>query len=356
MLKKTTIILLSFILCGIVGSAQHIDKEKYENLVDFVKHYYENAYLNKKKKQKLKDTEEAIQNKKNQLGDAIENKKNSFDTTWNKDKVIETLIALPTDKPEPNEKSFDHFLKDEKKELKEHLEQLMNDEADANITDGQDIPIDTARTDTTIPAGGKTSFPWSWIIVIAITSIAIWESLLRKRLLIFIPNKKHKDNGTENHKLKTENKSLKNEVKKLETKNKELFDENIHLGQKIESYQYKSKRVAVSEIENETDKNTHDPISTLYSDAIIDGFFNRVREVPNEDTIFELHLQIEQMANFTIYPSAYKRVIANPDFLEGCDKQALHNAQNVTIESQGIAQKQPDGKWKITKKPNIIIS
>ena len=106
----------------------------------------------------------------------------------------------------------------------------------------------------------------------------------------------------------------------------------------------------------EKEKTTETSAFVFYADAIIDGFFNHVKETPNENTIFELRLKNMQTANFTVHTAAYKRVIANPSFLEGCEKQVLDNAQNVRIESEGTAQQQADGKWKVIKKLNIIIN
>ncbi|MDR0835053.1 MAG: hypothetical protein LBN11_00525 [Tannerella sp.] len=106
----------------------------------------------------------------------------------------------------------------------------------------------------------------------------------------------------------------------------------------------------------ETINNEQQTATTLYADAITDGYFSRVKETPNEDSVFEVHLQNAQTATFTVYQSAYQRIIANPSFLEGCDKQVLNSAQTVEIVSKGTAQKQMDGKWQITKKLNVIIN
>ena len=99
-------------------------------------------------------------------------------------------------------------------------------------------------------------------------------------------------------------------------------------------------------------KNT----SILYADAIIEDFFNRVTEEPNANTIFELNMQSAENCTFTIYTAAHPRIIANPSFLEGCKKQVLNNTRIVEIQSKGEAQRQVDGKWKITKKLNVIIN
>jgi hypothetical protein len=100
----------------------------------------------------------------------------------------------------------------------------------------------------------------------------------------------------------------------------------------------------------------NDDTTTLYADSISNDFFNRVSTQSNEDTVFELNLKNANVATFTVYHQVYSRVIKRPEFLEGCDKQILPNAQTVHIESLGEVQKQPDGRWKITKKAKIILN
>ena len=134
--------------------------------------------------------------------------------------------------------------------------------------------------------------------------------------------------------------------KELEKANEELIKENIELGEQIAGYQSKNQTAIDA---------SPSFVPTLYADAIVDGFFNRVKEAPNDDTVFELCLQNAQSAVFTIYHFAYQRIIANPSFLEGCDKQVLNNAQKIEIESEGTAVQQADGKWEILKKPVVII-
>jgi len=98
---------------------------------------------------------------------------------------------------------------------------------------------------------------------------------------------------------------------------------------------------------------------SLYADNIINGQFHRVKEQPDEDTIFELILSKagDVQAKVIVYEPAHKRVIANPAFLEGCEKQILNNATSVTMQREGIAQKDVDiGKWMITTTPEVIIS
>jgi uncharacterized repeat protein (TIGR02543 family) len=96
---------------------------------------------------------------------------------------------------------------------------------------------------------------------------------------------------------------------------------------------------------------------TLYADSIFDGKFNRVRETPNDDTIFELNLAraSDMRADVVVYREAYRKVIANPAYLEGCEKQIL-GSNTVTIQRKGIAIKDDSGNWIISKKPEVQIS
>jgi cell division protein FtsB len=97
--------------------------------------------------------------------------------------------------------------------------------------------------------------------------------------------------------------------------------------------------------------------TSLYADAIINGKFNRVKEFPNEDTIFELKLNKadDMRATVTIYEAANRRIIANPSFLEGCEKQILGNS-SVTMLREGVAQKDGSGNWAITTTLEVKIS
>ena len=94
----------------------------------------------------------------------------------------------------------------------------------------------------------------------------------------------------------------------------------------------------------------------LYADRIKDdGTFNEVTESPNNDTVFELEVELEKSdsAKFTIYKGAYNKIIRHPEFLNGCDIQKNGNTRMEIIF--GKAQEQ-NGKWTVTTKANIKIS
>ena len=108
---------------------------------------------------------------------------------------------------------------------------------------------------------------------------------------------------------------------------------------------------SVSEV---TEKEHH---TKMYADTIIDDKFWKVTEVPNKDTIFELLLENSSAttAKVTVAESAYRRILANPSYLEWTTKQVLNGATKVIIKEMGEAQKWFDGKRTITKKPEIRL-
>jgi cell division protein FtsB len=96
----------------------------------------------------------------------------------------------------------------------------------------------------------------------------------------------------------------------------------------------------------------------LYADSIFEGKFNCVRETPNDDTIFELKFNRagDTQAKVVVYREAYGKVIANPAYLEGCEKQVLVGGNTVTMQREGVAIKDGNGDWIIRTKPEVKIS
>ena len=93
----------------------------------------------------------------------------------------------------------------------------------------------------------------------------------------------------------------------------------------------------------------------LYAMNIIDGFFNRVSKQILGTPIFELTLTSSNSASFTVYKNAYKRVLASPEILEGCDKQTLSDTPHDLQIVEGKASLQSDGKWKIDQKASVRL-
>lgn len=408
MLVRIVIILITFILCGTIGSAHNIDNKTYEQWVNYVNCYYVKAYCDRKRKQNNEEGKQILelytkeikenlkkvvddidgvgkiktgnfgklkqQEKCEMLIDFIGGKKSRFDSKWDRDQIIDELINLPTDKPGPGNKSFDFYLEKEKGLLKEKIEKEFPEQYNEEVQAGE-----TIKTQVVEPSGKKNlpergsetekssklmEIPWFRILLIAVIGVITWGIVWKRKWLkkVLLSNVKSKSLHEKSYKeLKAEIVNMQNRMEKIEKQYKKL-SQKLEFGKEHKKQEYNSQNVIITTSEEKVEKIVIDKPepqrfpSVLYSDAIIDGYFNRVIEASNEDTVFELCLRNEQMAAFFIYNNAYKRIIANPSFLEGCDKQILNNAQHIKVENEGLAQRQADGKWKIIKKPNIIIS
>lgn len=96
-------------------------------------------------------------------------------------------------------------------------------------------------------------------------------------------------------------------------------------------------------------------IQLLYADNINEkGVFSHVTERPNDDTFFVLTSKSDSHASFTLYQPAYDKIIANPAFLEGCEKQIVGNT-SVIVTDEGEAKKEGNGKWRVTSKVVVEI-
>ena len=176
------------------------------------------------------------------------------------------------------------------------------------------------------------------------------------------PEKPEKtDYVREYEKLKDEFHALDKDYERLKKSNSVLLSERNEWEKK---YKELKKQVEKTHGNAESSKQNTDnqniskpvaPVTVLYADAIVDDFFNEVKEMPDEDAIFELDLHNPYTASFTIYHSAKQKILANPSVLNGCNKQVLNNAQNVKIESEGKAQLQANDKWKVLQKLNVTI-
>lgn len=94
---------------------------------------------------------------------------------------------------------------------------------------------------------------------------------------------------------------------------------------------------------------------SLYAESIVNDKLMRVKESPNEDSIFELKLQGDSRASVTIYKGAHNRVLQNPSFLDGCDKQVIGNS-SLSVRQEGRAEKDENGKWKLVSKVDVILN
>lgn len=161
----------------------------------------------------------------------------------------------------------------------------------------------------------------------------------------------------------TELSRLQTKIQTLEREKEKLLKENISLGEKIDrmkAAQSNTNRTRTAEArhvpESQVTSQPAEPPTALYADAIIDDFFVKVRETPNEDSIFVLQVNGKNSADFDIYANAYSKVVANPSYLDGCEKQILCETKQIEILSKGFAQQvDANGKWKVINKLNVII-
>lgn len=177
--------------------------------------------------------------------------------------------------------------------------------------------------------------------------------------LDLVKNELQKTKGKFNEitRLKARVQSLEKEKRELVAKNTSLLEENVTLGENIDSMKESLCVEATQHVtEEQSSKSSDKQPKNLYAETIIDDYFVKVSDTPTEDTVFVLNMIDENEASFTIYTPAYQRVIANPAFLEGCDKQVLAVTMQIDIDSKGIARQDfSNGKWKIINKLNVII-
>jgi hypothetical protein len=137
---------------------------------------------------------------------------------------------------------------------------------------------------------------------------------------------------------------------------KSLIEQN----QKIENQKNKLKEIEEKEkrtIEKNIKPNPG-PIS-LYAGCIKNGlrgnYFYNVKDIPDEDTVFELKLQNESVATVTLYIQACNKILSNPSLLEGCNKKISGNS-TIRILAEGEAQRlEPNNFWLLVIRPDILI-
>ena len=226
------------------------------------------------------------------------------------------------------------------------------------------------------PNDGPTpprSYSWVWLLLgvlvgLVLGGVLVYLMLVKKLKteLEYTENELSRakfDLSGEKTKNNTELSRLSSKIQTLERENSRLLDENVSLGEEMDRLRETQSRVRETKTENtvttsanQVSNPTTEPSTTLYADAIIDEYFVKTRETLNEDSIFVLHLNGENSADFSIHKSAYQRVLANPSFLEGCEKQILGDTMQLEILSEGKAQREAsNGKWKVINKLNVII-
>lgn len=330
------------------------------------------------------------------------------------DSAISLLTTLPHNMPSPKGNGFKGYLKDETETLKGILQERFPKQAPATSAPKTETPshptveeptevvkqVAVIKRDTSsrkgtsvdtlliaplaksfdnadtlwveiekVTRGGKnqSSSSWWWLFLLigAVGGVFGW-TLMQKKIFVrkrsssvdrqTNQNLKEKE---EKRKLEREFSRLKEEVATIKREKKELFDEKIRLVEQIENLK-ESSRPTYQSSEALTNCNSQQSpsnnVSVLYAESIVEGRFARVKEQCGEDSVFELRLRNEKSAEFAICQSAIRRVIANPSFVDGCDKQVLPNASTIETVSVGIAQKdESTGKWMVSQNLKIVI-
>lgn len=172
---------------------------------------------------------------------------------------------------------------------------------------------------------------------------------------------------------------LRNAIKKLNDQNVFLDKQHKALAEKIGKLEALLQQITddirhqkkdVCHIDYAKDKDKYQPSShviqtppteqtspsVLYAKSIVDNCLCNVTSQPNGNTIFELHLNGANQAELCLYSGALKRIVANPAFIDGCDKQVINNDKNVEVRSTGLVRKDPiSGRWQVIRKMDILI-
>lgn len=163
---------------------------------------------------------------------------------------------------------------------------------------------------------------------------------------------------------RSKNEGLKMQIDSLSSEKKKLGDEfqkfRIDINQNPQRQKSNDVQQTTTPIRSPyISSPPPEPPKSLYADSIFDGKFNRVRDRVDDDTIFELKLSHpnDTSATVVVYEPSYRRVIANPVFLEGCEKHVLGSANtSVDMLRNGIAVKDSEGRWRLTTVPEVQIS
>jgi len=197
-----------------------------------------------------------------------------------------------------------------------------------------------------------------WVLLIGCIMI-VWVLFLIVRWRFW--EKNNYTNNKNNKSYKDECEKLKKKLLSLETNymNQKRNEEKILKEKnKLERINYelvKQKEKEVNAVIAENEKNDNSSATILYADAIFDGKFKQVTVQANDDTIFKLYLEKAgaDIAEFTIYKDAKRRVLENINLIDGCEKsEIIQNPVDLEVKNTGLAILY-DGNWIIIKKAII---
>ena len=93
----------------------------------------------------------------------------------------------------------------------------------------------------------------------------------------------------------------------------------------------------------------------LFAESIMENRYVKVTDYQTNDSIFELSVQPNGVnACVTISKNAFRKVLSNPSFLSGCDKQVIGKTI-VEVTEEGTASRTDDNKWMVGKQIKVIL-
>jgi len=326
----------------------------------------------------------------------VDSKKNSFNKDWSSEEIIDNLTTLSdTEIKVGNSKlEFKYFFREFNSSLKEELKKMIKikevvpnsnseiinnsneDEVNginvenntlSSTRNSQDQPRKIERQITSRDEKTDSFFSFKKFFMLALLLFIIFVIFKKRNLFVELYNSKVKKN---NFKKTVEEIDLKQKIKDLESENKKLLSivneiaelrtTNKQLQLKIKDLEKKSNIEVANEYRNIQNTNfSFDKIiedsklsNILYANAIINDYFHTISDTPNEDTVYLIKLtNIDgRLGKFDIYQNSRPRVLKNPDFADGCEKQKLSLSPTTIQVEPGEAQKDDFGKWRITKK------
>jgi hypothetical protein len=208
------------------------------------------------------------------------------------------------------------------------------------------------------------------VLAVLLTGLSLYVFLVLNNKTRFRNNiLKELENCKENGRMESYQQSIIDKVfeqsKQFLTDNFSKLDDKEVSAIAIEDLQKRVEALEDSGRSSSTPEESAIPIQSqsqqshsLYADSIYDGKFEHVRETPDDDTVFELKLKQagDTRADVVVYREAYRTVIADSVFLEGCETQVVGKKNTVTMQCDGVASRDDSGNWIISKKPKVLIS
>ncbi len=95
----------------------------------------------------------------------------------------------------------------------------------------------------------------------------------------------------------------------------------------------------------------------MYSQGLSNGNVDNPKTTPDQyESVWELTEVEPNKYQITVYKDAEKRILANPSFLDGADKQVVIGYDHVELREPGIAEMDAaTGKLRVTKVPKVHL-